>query len=135
MIFRNELIANFKFNSLDTFNLAIFNKLYCIIKARKLDSNIDLCWVRYDWLKEERSINDDLTFKPPFYRGHDMQKNASGGYDYNGDRSTCDERPNKIQIQVHYLRAKDRPDMKFISPVICIYIPEEYATRLVGDDE
>ena len=131
----NELIAKFKFNSLDTFNLAIFNKLYCIIKARKLDSNIDLCWVRYDWLKEERSINDDLTFKPPFYRGHDMQKNASGGYDYNGDRSTCDERPNKIQIQVHYLRAKDRPDMKFISPVICIYIPEEYATRLVGDDE
>lgn len=131
----DEVISKFHFKQNDTFNVTIFNKLFSVIKIRKLDSLIDLCWVRYDWLKEERSINDDLTFKPPFYRGHDMQKNASGGYDYNGDRSTCDDRPTKIQIQVHYLSAKDRPDMKFISPVICIYIPEDYATRLVRDEQ
>lgn len=130
----DEVIANFHFKQNDIFNVAIFNKLFSVIRIRKLDSLIDLCWVRYDWLKEERSINDDLTFKPPFYRGHDMHKNASGGYDYNGDRSTCDDRPDKIQIQIHYLSAKDRPDMKYISPVICIYIPEKYATRLVGDE-
>ena len=131
----DEVISKFHFKANDTFNVAIFNKLFSINHIRKLDNRVDLCWVRYDWLKEERSINDDLTFKPPFYRGHDMQKNASGGYDYNGDRSTCDERPDKIQIQIHYLSAKDRPEMKYISPVICIYIPEAYATRLVRDEQ
>lgn len=130
----DNLISKFHFKTNDIFNVAIFNKLYSVILSRKMDSLIDLCWVRYDWLKEERSVNDDLTFKPPFYRGHDMKKNANGTYDYNGDRSTCDDRPNKIQIQVHYLSAKNKPEMKFISPVICIYIPMEYATRLVGDE-
>ena len=130
----DEVIAKFHFNKNDIFNVAIFNKLLSIIQIRKLDKLIDLCWVRYDWLKEERSINDDLTFKPPFYRGHDTHKNASGGYDYNGDRSTCDDRPNKIQLQIHYLSAKDRPDMKYLSPVICVYIPEKYATRLIKDE-
>ena len=44
--------------------------------------------MRYDWLQEERGINDDLTFKPPFYRGRDTKKNVNGTYDYDGDR--CD---------------------------------------------
>lgn len=131
--FINDVISKFSFKHYDTFNVAIFNKLYSIINARKLDSLIDLCWVRFDWLQEERSINDDLTFKPPFYRGPDTKKNENGEYNYNGDRSTCDSRPDKIQIQFHYLKAKDRPDMDYISPVICIYIPEKYAARLVRD--
>lgn len=133
--FIDEVISKFSFKQNDTFNLAIFNKLYSVIKTRKLDDLIDICWVRYDWLKEERSINEDLTFKPPFYRGHDTKKNSSGGYDYNGDRSTCDSRPSKIQVQIHYLKAKDRPEMNYLSPVICIYIPEKYAARLVGDEQ
>lgn len=133
--FIDNVLSKFTFKTKDTFNVAIFNKLYSVIKVRKLDEFIDLCWVRYDWLQEERSINDDLTFKPPFYRGHDTKKNADGNYDYNGDRSTCDSRPDKIQIQFHYLKAKDRPEMNYISPVICIYIPEKYAAKLVGDEQ
>lgn len=132
--FIDNVLSKFTFKSNDTFNVAIFNKLYSVIKVRKLDELIDLCWVRYDWLQEARSLNDDLTFKPPFYRGHDTKKNADGNYDYNGDRSTCDSRPDKIQIQFHYLKAKDRPEMDYISPVICIYIPEKYAAKLVGDE-
>lgn len=133
--FIDEVISKFAFIEDDTFNIAIFNKLLSVIKVRKLDDLIDLCWVRYDWLQEERGINDDLTFKPPFYRGRDTKKNANGTYDYNGDRCTCNERPNKIQIQIHYLKAKNRPEFDFISPVICIYIPEIYASRLVRTSE
>lgn len=133
--FISDVVSKFIFKENDTFNIAIFNKLLSVIKVRKLDDLIDLCWVRYDWLKEERGINDDLTFKPPFYRGRDTKMNSRGTYDYNGDRSTCDERPNKIQIQIHYLKAKNKPEMNFISPVICIYIPEKYASRLVKVSE
>ena len=133
--FIDEVVSKFVFKQEDIFSVAIFNKLLTVIKVRKLDNLIDICWVRYDWLKEERGINDDLTFKPPFYRGRDTKRNAQGTYDYDGDRSTCNARPKKIQIQIHYLKAKNRPDMNFISPVICIYIPEEYASRLVGPEK
>ena len=131
----SNVISKFYFRKNDTFNVSIFNLLLTFIKSRNLDDLIDICWVRYDWLQEERSINDDLTFKPPFYRGHDTVMNPDGTYNYNGDRCTCDDRPDKIQIQIHYLRAKNRPEFNFISPVVCIYIPQKYAIRLVGNGE
>lgn len=133
--FIDKVLKFYSFKHDDTFSKELFNTLLSVIETKKQDTLIDLCWVRYNWMSEERSINDDLTFKPPFYRGRDTNKNAQGGYDYYGDRSTCDARPNKIQIQIHYLKAKNRPDLNFISPVICIYIPENYATRLVGAEK
>lgn len=133
--FIDKVLKSYSFKHDDTFSKELFDTLLSVIETKKQDTLIDLCWVRYNWMSEERSINDDLTFKPPFYRGRDTNKNAQGGYDYYGDRSTCDARPNKIQIQIHYLKAKNRPDLNFISPVICIYIPENYATRLVGAEK
>lgn len=133
--FIDKVLKSYSFKHDDTFSKELFDTLLSVIETKKQDTLIDLCWVRYNWMSEERSINDDLTFKPPFYRGRDTNKNAQGGYDYYGDRSTCDARPDKIQIQIHYLKAKNRPDLNFISPVICIYIPENYATRLVGAEK
>ncbi len=133
-LFFNNVLSKYYFKKDDMFSRQLFEILLDIIKKKKLDILIDLCWVRYGWLEESRSINSDLTFKPPFYRGHDLNKNIYGGYDYYGDRSTCDQRPQKIQFQFHYLKAKNRPDLNFISPVICLYIPEKYAKviQLVG---
>lgn len=85
--------------------------------------------------KETRTIRDNYTFAPPFYRGRDTKPNEYGEYNYNGDRSTCDDRPNKIQVQFHYVKAKNMSDLDFYSPVICIYVPEAYASRLVVVDE
>lgn len=133
--FIDKVLKYYYFKSDDTFSRELFNTFLSIIKTKKQDTQIDLCWVRYNWLDEKRSINNDLTFKPPFYRGHDTKQNSNGGYNYCGDRSTCDDRPRKIQIQIHYLKAKNRPDLDFISPAICIYIPENYATRLVGREK
>ena len=98
-----------------------------------MDEYIDLCWVRFD-AKETRTIKSDYTIAAPFYRGRDVKQNEQGGYDYLGDRSTCNDRPKKIQIQIHYVKAKNHADWNFYSPVICIYVPEEYAVTLVGKD-
>ena len=132
--FIDEVICKLQFNSNDTFDSSLFNALYSIIHTKKMDELIDVCFVRFDYLNENRAINGDLTFKPPFYRGRDTKMNAQGTYDYDGDRSTCNDRPNKIQFQIHYVKAKDRPDLDFVSPVVCLYLPEAYAEqiRLVG---
>ena len=130
--FIDKVLCHFKFLADDSFGVPILNTLYSVIKMRKLDNYIDLCWVRIE-SKETRTVKDDNTIAAPFYRGRDTKLNAMGGYDYLGDRSTCNDRPEKIQIQIHYVKAKNHPDWNFYSPVICIYIPEKYATRLVGE--
>ena len=129
--FLENVLYNFKFVDGDSFCEPILEKLYNVIHTRKLDEKIDLCWVRYD-KKETRTIKEDYTFAPPFYRGRDTKPNADGTYNYNGDRSTCDDRPHKIQVQVHYVKSKNLKELDFYSPAICIYIPEQYASRLVG---
>lgn len=131
--FLNEIINKFHFSDDDTFGFPVLSKLYSLIHTKKMDELIDLCWVRV-FEKEKRTIDDDMTFAPPFYRGRDTKPNPDGTYNYNGDRSTCDDRPNKIQIQIHYVKALNMPQLDFYSPTICIYIPKEYAFRLVGGD-
>ncbi len=133
-LFLDNVLKQFKFSDGDSFGELIFDKLYSIAKARNLDQKIDLCWVRFD-NKETRTIKDDYTFAPPFYRGRDTKPLPDGTYRYNGDRSTCDERPNKIQIQIHYVKAKNFQEFDFYSPVLCVYVPELYASRLVGPEE
>lgn len=132
--FLSTVLYKFQFAEGDSFSKPILDKLFSIIRTRKLDDRIDLCWVRYK-TKETRTIRDNYTFAPPFYRGRDTKPNEYGEYNYNGDRSTCDDRPNKIQVQFHYVKAKNMSDLDFYSPVICIYVPEAYASRLVVVDE
>lgn len=133
--FLNDVLCNYNFLENDSFNKPILIKFYSLICHRHMDEKIDLCWVRHEKGFETRTIKDDDTFAPPFYRGRDTKPNDDGTYNYNGDRSTCDSRPNRIQIQIHYVKAKGRIDLDFISPVICIYIPEAYAFNLVGRDQ
>ena len=132
--FLEKVLSHYKFDNNDSFSVGIFAKFINLIEFRKMDNKIDLCWVRYRKGFETRSINADYTIAPPFYRGRDTQPNADGTYNYYGDRSTCDNRPKKVQIQIHYVKSKNRTDLEYISPVLCIYIPEEYAFNLVGSD-
>jgi len=100
------------------------------VKNENMDSSIDLLWLRIND-KETRKLNPDGTIQQLF-RGRDIKKNAQGNYDYYGDSSTCDDRPHKIQIQIHYVKAKNISPNDYYSPAICIYMPEEYAFQLVG---
>ena len=132
--FIEKVLKNYIFDSNDSFSVGIFIKFLTLIKVRKMDDKIDLCWVRYEKGYETRTIKNDYTIAPPFYRGRDTKENENGTYNYKGDRCTCDDRPKKVQIQIHYVKAKNRDDLNYISPIICIYIPESYAFNLVGSD-
>lgn len=130
--FIDRVVRNYKFASDDSFSLEVFEKFLHVINFRHLDSKIDLCWVRYKKGFETRTINADYTIASPFYRGRDTKPNDDGTYNYDGDRSTCNDRPKKVQIQIHYVKSKNRKDLDYISPILCIYIPREYAYSLVG---
>ncbi|MDG0889083.1 Z1 domain-containing protein [Paracholeplasma manati] len=128
--FIDSVIAQYYFDEKDTFDKTLLRKILDIVEREKLDDKIDLIWLRID-NREFRKINPDGTIQQLF-RGRDLKKNTEGRFDYDGDSSTSDDRPRKIQIQIHYVRAKNLTPNNYYSPAICIYIPEDYAFRLVG---
>lgn len=128
--FIENVLDKYYFHELDTLDKSLLQRIFEITTREKLDNTIDIIWLRIE-NGEERKINPEGTIQQLF-RGRDVKKNADGKYDYYGDSSTCDDRPNKIQIQIHYVKASNLIPNNYYSPAICIYIPEEYAFRLVG---
>lgn len=128
--FITRVLDKYYFHPNDSLDRGLLQKIYDILSNENLEDSIDIIWLRlFD--KELRKINSDGTIQQLF-RGRDLKRNSNGKFDYDGDRSTYEDRPNKIQIQIHYVKANNIKPNDFYSPAICIYMPEEYAFRLVG---
>ena len=132
--FIDNVFGEYIFHEKELFDKTLFDKILELINKSNLDADIDIVWLRVD-SRETRQINSDGTIQQLF-RGRDI-RGRDGNINYLGDRSTCDARPDKIQIQIHYVKDSSLSDNNYYSPALCIYVPEKYATRLVGrkDDE
>ena len=128
--FIDNVLFNYHFHDFDTLDKTLLEKIYEIVLNEKMDDTLDIIWLRVD-NKERRKINPDGTIQQLF-RGRDIKQNVEGKFDYEGDSSTCDIRPNKIQIQIHYVQPNNLPYNDYYSPALCIYMPENHAVRLVG---
>ena len=126
----DEILSKFKFAENESMDVSLLYKLCSLMEQKEMDTAIDLVWLRV-YKYETRKILEKGNIQQ-FYRGRDLKPNENGIYDYLGDRSTCDDRPEKIQIQIHYIKASNVPEWDFYSPAISIYLPEKYAFALVG---
>lgn len=133
--FLEHVLDKFKFSDNEMYYAGYLNKLDDLIQEKKLDELIDLVWVRIN-TNETRKILDDGSIQQIF-RGRDIKPNENGEYNYLGDRHTCDERPNKIQIQIHYIKARNIAEIDFYSPSLCFYVPNEYIdeVKIVGRED
>jgi hypothetical protein len=127
--FMDNVLSNLYLDPRDTLNNEVLEKIFNIFLVNNIVDTIDLMWLRIDDY-EVRKLNDDGKIQQLF-RGRDIKQNENNEFDYYGDRSTCDERPNKIQIQIHYVKARNLADNDYYSPAICMYIPEEFALNIV----
>lgn len=128
--FLDNVLGKFIYDVKEDFDINLFYKIYYLIVEKGLNSKVDLCWVRYQ-NNETRKILDDGSIQNLF-RGQDLKPNSAGVFAYLGDRHTCDDRPNNIQFQIHFVKASNLPGVDYYSPAISIYIPEDYAFKLVG---
>lgn len=126
--FLTDVLEKFNFMSNEMDYAGYLNKLDNLIQKKGLDDYIDIVWVRIHE-NETRKIYEDGSIQQIF-RGRDTKLNENGEFNYLGDRHTCDERPNKIQIQIHYIQASNMPEIDFYSPSLCIYIPNFYIEKL-----
>ena len=121
-----EVLAQLQYSNneiLDKEYFSIFNEA---LKQLKLNPCVDVVWIR-DQLHSTRKINTDGTIQQLF-QGRNPNVNSPTYYE--GDRSLADKNPDHIQLQVHYVKPTNIPEIESYSPVLAFYVPEYCANEL-----
>ena len=94
----------------------------------KLDLNpvVDIYWVR-DREHSTRKILSDNSVQQLF---QGRNPNISSPLYYEGDRSLADKAPEHIQLQIHFVKPTNLPEIDFYAPVLALYIPDNCAREL-----
>ncbi len=109
----------------------ILNKRYFSLLDEalvKLDLNpvVDIYWVR-DKEHSTRKILSDGSVQQLF---QGRNPNISSSLCYEGDRSLADKAPEHIQLQIHFVKPTNLPEIDFYAPVLALYIPDNCAREL-----
>ncbi|MBO4638622.1 MAG: hypothetical protein J5710_02590 [Treponema sp.] len=113
---------NFIFDSDENIRIDVVKKICEIRKNKNEECKADIVWLRIQE-RESRTIRPDFTFNNIFQPYNEK---------YKGDARLCDEHPDRIQIQIHYVKPMNEEKGTYYSPALAIYIPDGYAKDLVG---
>lgn len=103
-----------------------FESLNLALKKCDINPEVDLVWIRDD-NHQERKILEDNSIQQLF-QGRNPNENSPTYYE--GDRSLADEKPNRIQIQIHMVKPSNKGSFNHYSPAIALYIPLWCSARL-----
>lgn len=115
----SEFLSRIAFPHNDVDN-ELFEAIKDIFQRESLDARIDVLWMR-DGIFEERTIRDDGTINNIFQGSN--RETGDPAY-YPGDRYL--EKNDRIQLQIHFIKPKNRPAINYHVPVIALYIPPSY---------
>lgn len=122
----SDLLSKIEYLNGEILNKDYFSTLKQALEKVELNPVVDVYWVR-DKHHSSRKINDDFSVQQLF-QGRNPNT-ASVDY-YEGDRSLVNNKPNHIQIQIHYVKPTNLAEYNYYSPVIAIYVPEACSEKL-----
>lgn len=122
----NELISKLSFISNEVLDKDYFSLLNDALIKLQLNPKVDVYWVR-DIVHSTRKISDDYSIQQLF---QGRNPNRSSPLYYEGDRSLADREPEHIQLQIHFVKPTNRPDIDYYAPVLALYVPENCADKL-----
>ncbi len=118
----NKYFDNFILDTDENIRLDVVKKICEIRQDKNEECRADIVWLRIE-KNESRTIKPDYSFNNIFQPYNDQ---------YKGDACLCDEHPDRIQIQIHYIKPMNKEKGTYYSPALAIYIPDGYAKDLVG---
>jgi hypothetical protein len=123
----NNLIKDLKFPLESHIDNEFFYKVGEVLKKCDITPEIDVLWVR-DGSGEERSLRDDGQINQLF---QGRSSNMKGESSYPGDGAlVLPDRSSVMQLQIHMVKPKNRPEATFHCPALALYIPLEYAEKM-----
>ncbi|MDR0861698.1 MAG: Z1 domain-containing protein [Oscillospiraceae bacterium] len=121
------LLSNLEFPVNSHVDTAMFRKIGEVLKKANITPEIDIMWIR-DGEGEQRTLRADGQINQLF-QGHNPNK-ASTTY-YPGDGAMIlPDRGHVMQLQIHMVKARNKPEMAFYAPALALYIPIEYAEQM-----
>lgn len=121
-----ELLSRLQFASNEFLDSKYFAKLNDALIKLQLDIPVDIYWIR-DIEHSTRKIREDYTIQQLF---QGRNPNPSSPFYYDGDRSLADNEPEHIQLQIHFVKPTNMPEINYYAPVLALYVPESCAAAL-----
>ncbi len=122
----DELLSKLSYVEGEILNKQYFSLLDEALEKLNLEPAVDICWIRdVEW--STRKILADGSIQQLF---QGRNPNLSSPLYYEGDRSLADKYPEHIQLQIHFVKPTNLPEVDFYAPVLALYIPEYCACEL-----
>ena len=121
-----ELLSKLQFISNEILDNKYFAKLNDALIKLQLDVPVDVYWIR-DIVHSTRKIREDYSIQQLF---QGRNPNTSSSLYYDGDRSLADNEPEHMQLQIHFVKPTNMPEINYYAPVLALYIPEKCAAAL-----
>ena len=122
----DELLSKLAYVDGEILNKRYFSLLDEALEKLELDPAVDVYWVR-DEEHSTRKILADGSVQQLF---QGRNPNLSSPLYYEGDRSLADKNPEHIQLQIHFVKPTNLPEIDFYAPVLALYIPDSCAREL-----
>lgn len=122
----NEVLSKLDYVDDEILNLRYFSLLDEALTKLELNPEVDIYWVR-DANHSTRKIMQNGSVQQLF---QGRNPNMSSPHYYEGDRSLVNKEPEHIQLQVHYVKPTNLPEVDFYAPVLALYIPDNCAREL-----
>ena len=122
----SELLSKLQFANNELLDSKYFAKLNEALIKLQLDVPVDVYWIR-DIDHSTRKIREDYTIQQLF---QGRNPNTSSSLYYDGDRSLADNEPDHIQLQIHFVKPTNMPEINYYAPVLALYVPESCAIAL-----
>lgn len=122
----DELLSKLAYVDGEILNKRYFSLLDAALEKLELDPAVDVYWVR-DEEHSTRKILADGSVQQLF---QGRNPNLSSPLYYEGDRSLADKEPEHIQLQIHFVKPTNLPEIDFYAPVLALYIPDSCAREL-----
>jgi len=122
-----DLLGKISFPNNCRFDKQFFSKLEEVLRKVQVTPLIDVVWIR-DEAHEVRTLKDDGKINQLF-QGRNPNKDSDSWYPGDGGM-VADDRSNIMQLQIHYIKPKNRPEIDFYASALALYIPLEYAEKM-----
>ncbi|AJY74294.1 Z1 domain-containing protein [Paenibacillus beijingensis] len=129
---KRTLLDHLVFPKTSVLDQTFFNKIEEALIKSDINPVVDILWIR-DTAHETRTISSSGKINQLF-QGRNSNQGSKTYYPGDSNMVTI-ERSDVMQLQIHFIKPKNFPEINYYSPAIALYVPVAYSEqmeRLVG---
>ncbi len=121
-----SILCNFKWRSKEVADITFWRQLKEAFAKANIDPIVDVLILR-DGVWQTRTVSPKGEINQLF-QGY--SPNANSAKFYIGDKALAKQNPDRMQLQVHYVKPRKNNCIDYYSPVVALFIPESISTML-----